>query len=1163
MRRLWLILLGIVLVPVAALALLMAGLNSGPGRLLAAREINKLAGPGVQVAGLAGHFPADIKLQNLQLANSGGLWLQAQNLELRWRPLRLLRGEADVQALTAEHIDVLRQPVPGGKNSGRGGSMPALRLDIERLEIGTLTLAPPLAGETVVLHVQGAAHVLGLAQGNAQLDAATPDGTAQYFFSGGIDHETISMRLRAVEPPGGLIGHFAGPQAQAPLTLDASLVGPRGAAAMNFAAALGAARLTGTGTLGLVPAQQFADVTLAVPELAPFGALTGQTIGGSTQLHLRLAQTPQGSAAIALDGAVALRKAPAGWQNFLGARDEITLRAGLQHNVLTIATLHLSGANFALTVSGKLGRDVIALTTGAEIKQLAVLSPTLAGSVTESGSIAGTPSDFAVQAELTGTIGAKGQASGPFHVALSVEHLPKAASGTLTGSGMLENAPLRLDATFARAADGSVQVRIDKAQWHSATMMAALKLAPGATLPTGTAAFAVARLQDFAPFVPMNLHGAVSGDFAFTGHGDIKLDMTAKGLVVKPAFGALSGNMTAAGPVQALAVRAQLSLAGGAEGPAGLSFAGTLDVPARAARLASLSGSWRGLDARLQEPAAIETQPALSVQHLNLALAGGSVALDGVLSPRLNARISLHDLPASIANAFAPQLRATGMINVNAALTGPPASPSGTVTMHVAGLHVGQGPAAALAPADIAGSARLAGLSARLDLALNAGPDIALAVHGQAPLRTGGAMNLQLLGRVDLRLLNLFLTAQGTAVRGEVRSDLQLTGTPQAPDAAGNITLSDGSIENIGSGLNLTQIGAQINAQGRRVALQNLTAMAGHGSITGQGTLGLEGDMPIALTLNATNASPVTSDLLTETLDGKVTVNGALRGAMALAGHIDIAKADINIPHGLPPSVANLPILNAGQAPPPLPAPPPPIALDLDVGARNQIFVRGDGLFAEFGGHVHLGGTMETPDPEGKFNLVRGEFALAGKSLQFTQGSIGFAGGGFVPTLDLVASASSAEVSNASLTLGGTAAKPVITLSSTPPLPSDEILAQLLFGQSAASLTPFQAASLAAALAQISGLGGGFANPLDKIRGTLGLDQLSFGGTGSGPPSLQAGRYVAPGVYVGATQSANGQGTQVNVEVNLYKGLKLQSATGTSSTGSNSNSVGLSYQFNY
>ncbi|MDE2391932.1 MAG: translocation/assembly module TamB domain-containing protein, partial [Rhodospirillales bacterium] len=150
----------------------------------------------------------------------------------------------------------------------------------------------------------------------------------------------------------------------------------------------------------------------------------------------------------------------------------------------------------------------------------------------------------------------------------------------------------------------------------------------------------------------------------------------------------------------------------------------------------------------------------------------------------------------------------------------------------------------------------------------------------------------------------------------------------------------------------------------------------------------------------------------------------------------------------------------------------------------------------------------------------------------------------------------------ASLIIGGTAAKPQISLSSSPPLPSDEVLSQLLFAQSTANLSPFQAASLAAALAQLSGIGGGL-NPLDSVRNALGLDQLSLGSSASGAPTVQAGRYIAPGVYVGASQAASGQGTSANVEINLYKGLKLQSSTGTDSTGQNSSSVGLSYQFNY
>jgi translocation and assembly module TamB len=58
---------------------------------------------------------------------------------------------------------------------------------------------------------------------------------------------------------------------------------------------------------------------------------------------------------------------------------------------------------------------------------------------------------------------------------------------------------------------------------------------------------------------------------------------------------------------------------------------------------------------------------------------------------------------------------------------------------------------------------------------------------------------------------------------------------------------------------------------------------------------------------------------------------------------------------------------------------------------------------------------------------------------------------------------------------------------------------------------------------------------------------------------------VAPGVYVGARQSASGQAPQVNVQINLFRGLKLNStlSNGTGANASGGENVGLSYQFDY
>jgi translocation and assembly module TamB len=150
------------------------------------------------------------------------------------------------------------------------------------------------------------------------------------------------------------------------------------------------------------------------------------------------------------------------------------------------------------------------------------------------------------------------------------------------------------------------------------------------------------------------------------------------------------------------------------------------------------------------------------------------------------------------------------------------------------------------------------------------------------------------------------------------------------------------------------------------------------------------------------------------------------------------------------------------------------------------------------------------------------------------------------------------------LTITGYADAPKIQLSSSPDLPQDEILAQLLFKQSVKQLSPFQIAAIAQALASLGGVGNGV-DPLASIRKGLGLDRLSVGGA-SGNTSgatVEAGKYVASGIYVGTKQATSG-GTQGQVQIDLTKNLKLETTLGTggnaAATGS---SIGLTYQFDY
>jgi translocation and assembly module TamB len=1166
-------LLGIVIVLVVIIvtvpAALVVALNSKAGRNFVVKQVDQHSGGMVDVTGLGGHFPADIKLAGVTVADKNGVWLTGSNLELRWQPQALFSRRLHIISLTADTLVVDRAPVAGTKPAKKSSgpiNLYGFTAMVDHVAIPQLGLGAALAGQPLTFAVSGDAHVESLTKGGANLSAIAANHKGSYQLAASIDNQNVNTVLHVAEPPDGLLGHYAGPQVHDPLTLDMILVGPRNDAALSFEAALGAAQLNGAGMLSLDPDAPAADVTLTVPSLAPVGVLAHQNLGGNTRLHL-VASQKDGAANIALDGDIALTAAPGPAAKLVGPNGKLSLRVSIANNTADIHQLSVTGAGFDVAASGQVSQAGLNVKTHLDVKDVATLSPGISGNVSTDDVISGTLKDFAVNAIVDGTIREKKIPSGPFRLALAVQHLPGAPTGTVKGTGTLENKPLDINAAFARAADGAATVHIASASWASTNLHADLALAAGAKLPTGSAKIIIKRLADFAPFVPIPISGSLNADFAHKNAQNFVLDLDAEDVNVSPSLGTIDAKLNADGPLTNLAIKLNATLAKLIDAPLTLAATGAINANTQALNLRSLSAAWKSLRVNLQGPASIQTKPDIIVQHLALDVNGGSMALNGRLTPSLDLTFNAANLPASLAQIAAPDLNVTGTISATAKITGSKTAPAGDITLNAEAIKLHSGAGAALPAANLTASARLAGQSANVNAKFDAGPDANLEASGLVPLNQTGEMNVTLTGMTDLQILDPIMAAGGTALRGILTPNFTVTGTPKAPIANGTLTLERGSIENVGTGLNLTAMSAHVDAAGQLITLRDFTATAGPGSITGHGTIDLgDPSLPVDIAIDADNATPVSSDLVTEDISAALTLKGALKAALALGGDIEIHKATINIPKSLPPSVAKLDIYRPGEKPPPPPAPPPDIALNLLIHAHNQIFIRGDGLFAELGGRLTLGGTAADPIPSGGFTLIRGNFALGGKTLQFTQGTVSFNGAGFMPTLDLEATTTTTGSNTATLIVGGTAAKPTITLTSSPPLPSDEVLSQLLFGQSTQNLSPFQAASLAAALASLSGIGGSaVSDPLGGVRSALGLDELSLGGgQNGGAPSLQAGRYVAPGVYVGAQQSTTGSGTQATVTIDLYKGLKLQTETGTSTTGSGqASSVGLTYQFNY
>ncbi len=1065
---------------------------------------------------------------------------------------------------------------------------------------------PDISWQSVTL----GAHVHGpftrpQAHATARIDGLAAAGAGITTFAAEIAGDQGVVRLEATATGVRVPGPKPDLLAAAPLTLHAEATLDAPTRPVRFALTHPLLTIAGTAqTAGAVRAEAHFDL----PDLAPLAAMGGVTVEGHAAVDLTAAEDGTTQSAT-LGGTLGITGGMAPLPALIGPAAHVALTASRHGDDITLSHLALDGATASVAAEGGMTGGAVALDWHAALADLSVLAATVQGRMAGHGHIAGPTDDLAATATLDGEVATAQVPRGPLSLTLEARGLPGKPAGSIEARGMLDGAPLALAATAARAEDGTLRLGIDHATWRSATAEGAATLPPGAALPLGHVALRMTRLDDLSRLLGREVSGSIEATAAMAATsgtpaahlalnlrdaglpgtatiGRLKLDATVRDPATDPEVaatldlaglraGSLGGTaqLTAAGRQSALAVRASALVQGLAGADLQADAKATVDVPAGAVRLAALTAAWKGQTLRLLDPARITYAGAVGVDRLRLGVQQAVLEVAGRISPTLDLSADLRNVTPDLAAPLLPGLAASGVLTAQARLSGSTAEPRGTVRLAATGLHATKGDAAALPPANLTAEATLAGRTAELRAALSAGRN-RLTLNGTAPIDPTAAMRLTAGGSLDLATLNPLLTAGGRRVLGMLTLDATATGTLAAPRAAGTLRLAGGDVQDFTLGAHVTDLVAEISGAGDTIRIDRFTGRAGQGTLGAAGTIGLGGTMPVDLTLTARQARPLASDLLTATLDADLALRGEVKGNLAASGSVKVDRAEFRIPDKLPTSVAVLDVRRAGAPPPPPPAPGPDIALNVAVTAPGQVFISGRGMFAELAGRIQVGGTAAAPVPVGSFRLRRGSFNLAGTALHFTSGDIRFEGSGKLdPALNLIATSMNGNII-ATLTVGGFASAPKITLSSQPQLPQDEILAQLLFGQSAASLSPVQLASAAAALAQISGVGGGVFDPLNSLQQSLGLDRLTIGGGQNGTgASVEAGKYVTRNVYVGAKQAADGGGTQATVQIDLLRGLKLETDVGTGSqssyTGAGATadpygtSVGLTYQFRY
>jgi translocation and assembly module TamB len=964
--------------------------------------------------------------------------------------------------------------------------------------------------------------------------------------------------------------------------------------------------LTASGTIDTGGAPT-GSITMTIPSLASFAAIAGTDIQGHAQLTAKFVVPGATAADIDIDGTIGITGGLPIAVALIGDKATLALGAALRGSDVSLRNLAINGKAFVASAKGTRTAGVVDLDWQTALSDLSVLSARVAGSLSAAGHLSGPPQNLAATARFAGAVATASFPKENFTASLEAQGLPDAPAGKIEAEGRFAGAPLQLLAAAERGGDGTLSFTLDRLQWRSAAGAGKFTLTPGASMPLGQLHLHMGQLADLAPLTGVTAKGsldAVLDALERQGRTHLRIHTAARHLAIgaagadqlvvdaqvidptaRPVLNAtaaaegirqdtITGNarLTANGPLDSLGL--QLSSDLRLPGAATLSAAATARLPQRYLQVSAFKAGYSGETIRLLAPARISLANGLAVENLRLGINGATVALAGRITPALAITLTARDITPAIAKPLLPDLRGTGTIALRGELRGTLAAPTGTLRLTGRGLRVTTGSIGGLPGADIDATAALARSTARLDARLAAGKTVQLTVAGSVPLQPAAPMALRLTGNADLGMLDPLLTPDGHAARGQTTIDLALGGTLAAPRPTGTVRLAKGEVQDFVQGIRISDMAGLLRADGNTISIDQLTGRAGSGTLSVTGSIGLlQPSLPVSLTVTARHAQLLASDLLNAATDADLTVHGDLAGTVTVGGKIYVAKANINIPDSLPQSVAVLYVRQPGAKPTAPAAPSPSIGLALTIDAPQQVFVRGHGVDAEMGGTLKIGGTSAAPAVDGGFDLRHGTFSLVGQTLTFTSGRIAFGGTGLSdkldPTLNFVAQSSANNIT-ATLTVTGYADAPKIQLSSSPELPQDEILGRLLFGQSTQQLSPFQLAEVAQAAASFGGVGGG--DPLGAVRRDLGLDRLSVSGasgTSSGA-SVEAGKYVAKGVYVGARQGTSG-GSQAKVQIDLTKHLKVQTTLGTGGTPTTGttpendpgSSIGLTYGFEY
>lgn len=582
-------------------------------------------------------------------------------------------------------------------------------------------------------------------------------------------------------------------------------------------------------------------------------------------------------------------------------------------------------------------------------------------------------------------------------------------------------------------------------------------------------------------------------------------------------------------------------------------------------RLKTLEGNWGTRPLLLDHPWLLRQEEGrLLLDPLALRLDTAQLTLKGFLA-RDNSLLELdiRDFPMAVLG-----LGLAGQTDARLHLLGPLHRPE--ITLEIQGDNL-----CPKAPEDrhlplmrLAAEARLREGSLRIHSRIHnmeTGENV-LNMRGQLPLLLSlqpfsfsldrhAALEGQLSGTLDFSRISLFFMPESQILKGLAHLDLTLNGTLDKPLPGGTIRLREGVYQHLGLGLNIRKLEGDLIVDGETVYTRNLKAGDGNGgTLSGEGRIGLssEAHFPFSLSVNAQNMKAMQTDTVNAVLArGEASYEGTLE-KQHVTGELFFDRVEVFLGEFGGPEVAELAVTEINGENGTVRGNGNGIhredsshSLDLKLHFPARIFVRGRGLDSEWGGRLAVSRNASSPVIRGDIALIRGRMDFLGKRLSLSQGNIMLDGSQPPrPFVSFEARQEGKEIVSI-LRVEGQPPNLNFLLSSEPALPQDEVLANMLFGRSLATITPIQAAQLALAARELAGKGGG-PGALGTARNLLRLDDLNLVSDGDSNDDirLRAGKYVHERVYLRVEKDLKTDDDLVSADVELTRSITLESTLG-------------------